>query len=173
MKKAVEKVNKHNFNGRPLKVKEVGYSMKNKGQQKTHRCYLWISYSHVFILFVRTLMVWLLREKSTSLKAEALQGAMVEWEQWVEWVEWIAWTWIAWALDQMAQWSIFLQAWWTTPTSPMRSSMVSRLAGLAAPSLWLMWGLHIYPIVFCFFYTKNQFIETRKEQQVHLRNCSQ
>lgn len=25
MKKAVEKVNKHNFNGRPLKVKEVGH----------------------------------------------------------------------------------------------------------------------------------------------------
>lgn len=30
MKKAVEKVNKHNLNGRPLKVKEVGHSM-NKG----------------------------------------------------------------------------------------------------------------------------------------------
>lgn len=27
MKKAVEKVNKHNFNGRPLKVKEVGHWM--------------------------------------------------------------------------------------------------------------------------------------------------
>lgn len=40
MKKAVEKVNKHNFNGRPLKVKEVGHSMKNKGQQKTYKCCL-------------------------------------------------------------------------------------------------------------------------------------
>lgn len=29
MKKAVEKVNKHNFNGRPLKVKEVGHVEKN------------------------------------------------------------------------------------------------------------------------------------------------
>lgn len=29
MKKAVEKVNKHNFNGRPLKVKEVGHMDKN------------------------------------------------------------------------------------------------------------------------------------------------
>lgn len=29
MKKAVEKVNKHNFNGRPLKVKEVGERDKN------------------------------------------------------------------------------------------------------------------------------------------------
>lgn len=29
MKKAVEKVNKHNFNGRPLKVKEVGHMEQN------------------------------------------------------------------------------------------------------------------------------------------------
>lgn len=29
MKKAVEKVNKHNFNGRPLKVKEVGHMDEN------------------------------------------------------------------------------------------------------------------------------------------------
>lgn len=29
MKKAVEKVNKHNFNGRPLKVKEVGQKDEN------------------------------------------------------------------------------------------------------------------------------------------------
>lgn len=29
MKKAVEKVNKHNFNGRPLKVKEVGHVEEN------------------------------------------------------------------------------------------------------------------------------------------------
>lgn len=29
MKKAVEKVNKHNFNGRPLKVKEVGRVEEN------------------------------------------------------------------------------------------------------------------------------------------------
>lgn len=29
MKKAVEKVNKHNFNGRPLKVKEVGHVGEN------------------------------------------------------------------------------------------------------------------------------------------------
>lgn len=29
MKKAVEKVNKHNFNGRPLKVKEVGHKAEN------------------------------------------------------------------------------------------------------------------------------------------------
>lgn len=29
MKKAVEKVNKHNFNGRPLKVKEVGHIGEN------------------------------------------------------------------------------------------------------------------------------------------------
>lgn len=33
MKKAVEKVNKHNFNGRPLKVKEVGLRKKNKQQR--------------------------------------------------------------------------------------------------------------------------------------------
>lgn len=29
MKKAVEKVNKHNFNGRPLKVKEVRHMEEN------------------------------------------------------------------------------------------------------------------------------------------------
>ena len=34
MKKAVEKVNKHNFNGRPLKVKEVGYSMEKQRATK-------------------------------------------------------------------------------------------------------------------------------------------
>lgn len=34
MKKAVEKVNKHNFNGRPLKVKEVGHWKKSKGWQR-------------------------------------------------------------------------------------------------------------------------------------------
>lgn len=97
-----------------------------------------------FMLFVRTLMVWLLRGKSARLKGEALQEAMVEWE---EWVEWIAWTWIEWALDQMAPWSTSLLAWWTTLTSPMRSSMVSRLAGLAALSLWQMWGFQSFPIV--------------------------
>lgn len=32
MKKAVEKVNKHNLNGRPLKVKEVGHSENNNEQ---------------------------------------------------------------------------------------------------------------------------------------------
>lgn len=47
MKKAVEKVNKHNLNGRPLKVKEVG---PRGGSCPTHRqkLYLWIWPTHYF-----------------------------------------------------------------------------------------------------------------------------
>lgn len=51
MKKAVEKVNKHNFNGRPLKVKEVGHMAENyKAAQ------VWTCTSH-FCLYIRTPMV--------------------------------------------------------------------------------------------------------------------
>ncbi len=57
MKKAVEKVNKHNLNGRPLKVKEVGHSKKKKRAAKRPKCHLRISFHHSFMLLVRTLMV--------------------------------------------------------------------------------------------------------------------
>lgn len=60
MKKAVEKVNKHNLNGRPLKVKEVGYSkndQNNKRQQRDQNIRGGFFLSHIFMLFVRTPMV--------------------------------------------------------------------------------------------------------------------
>lgn len=51
MKKAVEKVNKHNFNGRPLKVKEVGHWEKKKREAKRQKCQLWIFLSHIFMFY--------------------------------------------------------------------------------------------------------------------------
>lgn len=49
MKKAVEKVNKHNFNGRPLKVKEVGHT-----DESYKAAQVWTCASH-FCLDIRTL----------------------------------------------------------------------------------------------------------------------
>lgn len=56
MKKAVEKVNKHNFNGRPLKVKEVGRA-KRVGKETKISVGNFCQSNLIYIFLIRILMV--------------------------------------------------------------------------------------------------------------------